>query len=68
MKVNIVGAGISGLTIAAKLAQNKIHCKLIESRSKVGGNYSSHFDGEIEVHDYGPHIFHTSNDEVWSFI
>lgn len=68
MKVNIIGAGISGLTIAAKLAQNKIHCKLIESRSKVGGNCSSHFDGEIEVHDYGPHIFHTSNDEVWSFI
>ena len=68
MTVNIIGSGISGLSLAAFLSKHGIYCKVIEQRSKVGGNCSSHIDYGIEVHDYGPHVFHTSNANVWKFI
>jgi len=64
----IVGSGFFGSICAYEL--NKIGKKVLvlESRDHIGGNcYTSNRDG-INVHDYGPHIFHTSNEEVWEWI
>lgn len=64
----IVGAGLFGSVFAenAKRANKKV--LVIDQRSHIGGNcYTENIDG-INVHKYGPHIFHTSNEEVWKYI
>lgn len=64
----IVGAGPFGATFAyfAKLAGKK--CLVIDKRSHIGGNtYCENISG-INVHKYGAHIFHTSNERVWNFV
>jgi UDP-galactopyranose mutase len=64
----IVGSGFYGSICAYEL--NKLGYKVcvIENRNHIGGNcYTSNRDG-INVHEYGPHIFHTSDDEVWIWI
>lgn len=43
-------------------------CLVVERRSHIGGNiYTKEMEG-IQVHQYGAHIFHTSNKEVWDYI
>lgn len=70
-EVLIVGAGLFGLTMAERLA-NDCHKKvlLIDKRDHIGGNCYSEFDPEtgIECHKYGAHLFHTSNDTVWEYV
>ena len=67
-KILIVGAGFSGAVIARELADNGFSITLIDKRDHIGGNcYTENKDG-INIHTYGPHIFHTSNDEVWEWI
>lgn len=64
----IVGSGFYGSICAHEL--NKIGKKVlvIENRDHIGGNsYTERKDG-INIHVYGPHIFHTSNEEVWKWI
>lgn len=64
----IVGAGLYGATFAycAKRTGKKV--LVIDSRSHIGGNvYQENVEG-INVHKYGPHIFHTSNEKVWKFV
>lgn len=64
----IVGSGFFGSICAYELNKKGYKVLVIESRNHIGGNcYTSNRDG-INVHDYGPHIFHTSNDEVWEWI
>lgn len=67
----IVGSGIYGLTVADLIASkyNK-PLLVIERRNHIGGNVWSEIDDQtgIEVHKYGSHIFHTSNDKVWSYV
>lgn len=43
---------------------------ILERRSHLGGNAYSEFDPEtnIEVHKYGTHLFHTSNERVWEYV
>ncbi|MBQ7256971.1 MAG: UDP-galactopyranose mutase [Abditibacteriota bacterium] len=64
----VVGAGLFGSTFA-RLAADK--CKkvlVIEKRPHIGGNiYTEKIEG-INVHKYGPHIFHTNNIKVWNFV
>jgi UDP-galactopyranose mutase len=64
----IVGSGFFGSICAYEL--NKIGKKVlvIENRSHIGGNCYTELKDEINVHTYGPHIFHTSNMEVWQWI
>ncbi|MBP5298230.1 MAG: NAD(P)-binding protein, partial [Lachnospiraceae bacterium] len=64
----IVGAGLYGATFAnIKLKQGKT-CFIIEKRDHIGGNvYTKNING-INVHVYGAHIFHTSDEEVWKYI
>lgn len=64
----IVGAGLYGCTFAhfAQKAGNK--CLVIDKRPHLGGNvYCENIEG-INVHQYGAHIFHTSNRAVWDFV
>ena len=64
----IVGAGMFGLACARLLEDAGKKCLVIDKRSHIGGNcYTEDVDG-INVHKYGPHIFHTDKEEVWSFI
>ena len=64
----VVGAGLFGAVFAheAKKAGKKV--LVIDKRDHVAGNiYTKEIDG-IQVHEYGAHIFHTSNKEVWDYI
>jgi UDP-galactopyranose mutase len=67
----IVGSGFYGLTIAREAAE-KLGLKVLvlEKRPHIGGNAYSQFDPTtgIEVHVYGSHLFHTSNERVWDYV
>ena len=67
----IVGAGLFGLTIARLCAERLgKRVLLYEARDHIGGNAYSYIDQNtnIDVHKYGSHIFHTSNEKVWKFV
>ncbi len=64
----IVGAGLFGSVFARKLSDKGKKCLVIEKRSFVGGNCYTERDGEIIVHKYGAHIFHTSDVEIWNYV
>jgi UDP-galactopyranose mutase len=69
--VLVVGAGFYGATIAERLAtQAGLSVVVIDRRPHIGGNAYSNLDPEtgIEVHNYGPHLFHTPNREVWEYL
>ena len=64
----IVGSGFFGSICAHELNKTGKKILVIDSRNHIGGNcYTENKDG-INVHTYGPHIFHTSNEEVWKWI
>ncbi len=67
----VVGSGFCGATIAYKVATElALPVLVLERRGHVGGNSFSRVDSEtgIEFHEYGSHLFHTSNETVWKFI
>lgn len=66
----IVGAGFTGAVIGRELAEQGHQVRIIDSRSHVAGNCYSERDEKtgIMVHTYGPHIFHTDNQEVWDYL
>ncbi|MBP5137071.1 MAG: UDP-galactopyranose mutase [Paludibacteraceae bacterium] len=64
----IVGAGLYGSVFAHELRKMGKKCLVIDKRDHLGGNiYCSQKEG-INVHEYGAHIFHTSNKKVWDFV
>lgn len=64
----IVGSGLFGSMFAYFAKQAGKKCLVIEKRPHLGGNlYCENVEG-INVHKYGPHIFHTSNKDVWDFV
>jgi UDP-galactopyranose mutase len=67
----VVGSGFFGLTIAERTA-SELGKKVVvvERRSHIGGNAYSEVEPEtgIEVHRYGAHLFHTSNERVWEYV
>lgn len=64
----IVGSGLFGATFAYLAHKAGKKCLVIDKRPHLGGNvYCEQIEG-INVHKYGPHIFHTSNLEVWDFV
>lgn len=69
-KIAVVGAGFSGAVLAHKLASAGLPIQVFDSRSHLGGNCYSFRDDETGVllHAYGPHIFHTDDQQVWEFI
>ena len=64
----VVGAGLYGSILAYRAHQAGKSVVVIDKRPHVGGNlYCEEIEG-IQVHKYGPHIFHTSNKKVWDFV
>ena len=64
----VVGAGLFGSTFAYRASQQGKKCLVIDKRSHLGGNiYCENIEG-INVHKYGAHIFHTSDEEVWNYV
>ncbi|WP_057828230.1 UDP-galactopyranose mutase [Liquorilactobacillus cacaonum] len=67
-KYLIVGAGLFGATFAYEAAKKGHEVKVIERRNHIAGNiFTKEVDG-IQVHQYGAHIFHTSNKKVWDYV
>jgi len=64
----IVGSGMFGSTFAQQMAERGKKILVIEKREHIGGNcYTENIEG-INVHKYGPHIFHTSNEDAWTYV
>ena len=64
----IVGSGLFGATFAHLARKQGKRCLVIDKRPHAGGNiYCQDVEG-IRVHQYGAHIFHTSNRRVWDFV
>lgn len=64
----IVGSGLFGSIFAYEANKRGKKCLVIDKRNHIGGNiYCKEVEG-INVHEYGAHIFHTSNREVWNYI
>ncbi len=69
--VLVVGSGFFGLTVAEQLANAPgLNVTVIDRRHHIGGNAYSEFEPEtgIEIHRYGAHLFHTSNERVWEYV
>ena len=64
----IVGAGLYGSVFARQKTDAGKKCLVVDRRDHIAGNiYSKKIEG-IDVHMYGPHIFHTDKEDVWEFI
>src|SRR5690606_5390666 len=64
----IVGAGIFGSVFAYEAKKRGKNVLVIDKRNHIGGNMYTKNDEGIDVHVYGAHIFHTSNEVVWNYI
>ena len=69
-KILVIGAGFSGAVIARELAEAGFLVEVVDAREHVAGNCHTERDAatNIMVHVYGPHIFHTDNEEVWNYV
>ena len=64
----IVGAGLTGAVLARELTDAGKNCLVIDRRDHIAGNcYTKNVNG-INVHQYGAHIFHTSDKRVWEYV
>ncbi len=64
----IVGAGLFGSVFAQQCIKNKKSVLIIDKRDHIAGNcYTKQSDG-IDIHVYGPHIFHTNNKKIWDYV
>ncbi|MBY8573654.1 UDP-galactopyranose mutase [Lactiplantibacillus plantarum] len=64
----VVGAGLFGAVFAHEAALRGKHVKVIEKRDHIAGNiYTKEVNG-IQVHQYGAHIFHTSDKQIWEYV
>lgn len=64
----IVGSGLFGSAFARRATDAGRRCLVIDKRPHTGGNLRCESIEGINVHCYGPHIFHTSDREVWDFV
>lgn len=64
----IVGAGLFGAVFAHEATQAGKTCLVIDRRSHIGGNVYTEKISDVIVHKYGPHIFHTNDEEVWNYV
>jgi len=64
----IVGAGLFGAVFGREMTRVGKRCLIIEKRKHTGGNiYCENREG-INVHMYGPHIFHTNDETIWNYV
>ncbi|MCR5331373.1 MAG: UDP-galactopyranose mutase [Lachnospiraceae bacterium] len=64
----IVGAGLFGAVCARELTDAGFSCLVIDKRSHIAGNVYTREEHGINVHEYGAHIFHTSDKNVWDYV
>lgn len=64
----IVGAGLYGAVFAHEAKKRGKKCLIIDKRNHIAGNIYTENIENINVHKYGPHIFHTSNKKIWDYI
>ncbi|CEO73370.1 TPA: UDP-galactopyranose mutase [Streptococcus pneumoniae] len=64
----IVGAGLFGAVFAHEAALKGKKVKVIEKRNHIAGNIYTREEEGIQVHQYGAHIFHTSDKEIWEYV
>ncbi|MCL2858319.1 MAG: UDP-galactopyranose mutase [Streptococcaceae bacterium] len=64
----IVGTGPYGSIFAYEAAKRGKRVLMLEKRSHIGGNMYTKKEHGINVHEYGAHIFHTDNKEVWDYV
>lgn len=64
----IVGAGLAGSILAYRARKAGKSVFVVDKRAHIGGNLYCEEIAGIQVHKYGPHIFHTSNKDVWDFV
>jgi len=67
----VVGSGFFGLTVAERCARDLgLRVLILERRDHIGGNSYSELEPRtgIEIHRYGAHLFHTSNERVWEYV
>jgi len=69
-RIAIAGAGISGAVLARCLSEAGWEVDVFDARNHIAGNCHTERDDAsgVLVHRYGPHIFHTSDEEVWAFV
>jgi UDP-galactopyranose mutase len=64
----IVGAGLFGSVFAQQCKENNKKVLVIDKRDHIAGNCYTENKNGINIHKYGPHIFHTNNDMIWNYI
>lgn len=64
----IVGAGLFGSVFSYEMRQKGKTCLVIDKRDHLAGNIYTREVRGIQVHEYGAHIFHTSNPKVWNYV
>lgn len=65
----IIGAGLSSCVIARELKDNGFNCTIIEKRNHIGGNcYDYINEYGINIHKYGPHLFHTNKKYIFDWL
>lgn len=70
MNILLVGAGLSGAVIGRMLTEAGHQVTVVDARDHAGGNCHTERDPDtgVMVHVYGPHIFHTDDEEVWGYV
>lgn len=66
--VILVGAGLFNAVLANRLIKKNKTVLIIDKRNHIAGNCYSENRDNIDIHVYGPHVFHTSNKTVWEFM
>jgi UDP-galactopyranose mutase len=64
-RVLVVGAGLTGCTLAHRLAREDVQTILLERADVPGGLIRSEHLGGVLYEPHGSHIFHTEDTEVW---
>ena len=64
----VVGAGFYGSIFANELLSKGYKVTIIDKRSHIGGNCYTEKKDDIDIHKYGPHIFHTNDEAIWNWI
>jgi UDP-galactopyranose mutase len=67
-KYCIIGCGLFGSVFARIMTDHGHKCIILEKRNHIGGNCYSENKSGIEIHKYGPHVFHTDSKKVWNFV
>lgn len=66
--VILVGAGLFNAILTARFISQNKSVLVLEKRNHIAGNCYTETKDDIDIHVYGPHVFHTSNENVWNFV